>query len=551
MKKTRIAFFYWLQIIFFLLILARLVEIQLIKGEKNRILAEENRVKRVVLPAGRGIIYDRHGLPLVENIPLYRLEEKGEEEPEYLIIDRQQALEIQAEGGEEAAKLKIDIGRRYLYRESLAHFLGYIGQVSRQEVEFPPSGINYQPGDLVGRGGVEEEYDSFLRGKEGVDIFETDALNKRVRTIGKIDPQAGQDLYLAIDARLSKVAFEALEGRPGAVVATEARTGKIISLVSSPSYDPNQLSSGISLSEYQDILENPQKPFFNRPLGGAYPPGSTFKIVTAVAGLEEGKINGSTLINDPGVIKVGDFSYRNWYFSQYGRTEGEINIVRAIKRSTDTFFYQLGERLGAFSLADWAKNFGLGQETGVDLPGEITGLVPDPDWKEATKGERWFLGNTYHFSIGQADLTATPLQVNMMTSVIANQGRLCQPEIKKDQESQCRDLKLEKETLQLIKEGMGEACSTGGTAFPLFDFRLPAGDSGLDQEIDSYQVACKTGTAEFGDSQDRTHAWLTAFAPVDDPIIVVTALVEAGGEGSEVAGPIVRKVLEAWFNPQK
>jgi penicillin-binding protein 2 len=263
--------------------------------------------------------------------------------------------------------------------------------------------------------------------------------------------------------------------------------------------------------------------------------------VTATAGLEEGKITKETLINDPGIIKIGPFSYRNWYFSQYGKTEGEINIVRALKRSTDTFFYKVGEWLGARQLSNWARNFGLGQKTGIDLPGETGGLVPDPEWKKEANGEPWFLGNTYHFAIGQADLVTTPLQVNMMTAVIANNGRFCRPQIVKDdfQEKDkrravsCRDLKLEKETLQLIKEGMAEACSSGGTASPLFDLEP--------------QVACKTGTAEFGDPKDRTHAWLTAFAPADEPEIVVTVLVEAGGEGSRVAAPIVKKILEAHF----
>ncbi|HUW21642.1 MAG TPA: penicillin-binding protein 2 [Candidatus Bathyarchaeia archaeon] len=532
-KKNRVFFLSWLQLLFFLVLVARLIELQLIEGEKNRILADENRVRRNILPAGRGIIFDRQGLPLVENIPLYRYQE-GSQETSFKSIDRQTALKIESQGESEANKIKVGVGRKYLYGEILSHLLGYIGQVSEEEIS---SAHNVrQAGDLVGRGGIEQQYDALLRGKAGAEISETDAIGEKVRTIGRIEPQAGQDLHLSVDLRLAQIAHEALGEQAGAIIASEVKTGQILCLESLPSFDPNKLSLGISTEEYQQILEDPRKPFFNRAIGGAYPPGSTFKIVTAAAGLEEDKITGSTLIDDPGVINVGPFSYRNWYFTQYGRTEGEINIVRALKRSTDTFFYQLGERLGADRLSAWAKNFGLGQLTRIDLPGEVTGLVPNPDWKEKVRGEPWFLGNTYHFAIGQADLTVTPLQINMMTSVIAANGLLCQPGIIKQsdfKQDNCRDLKLKKATLQLIKEGMKEACSSGGTAFPLFDFRP--------------QVACKTGTAEFGDPKDRTHAWLTVFAPADDPEIVMTVLVEAGGEGSSVAAPIAKKILEAWF----
>jgi penicillin-binding protein 2 len=446
-------------------------------------------------------------------------------------------LAIQAGKGEELDRLRIDIGRKYLYGESLAHVLGYIGQVAPEELS--GFGYRYQGGDLIGRGGVEQSFDLSLRGRKGREIFENDAFGEKVRSIGKIEPRPGEDLYLTIDARFSEVVFEALGRNLGAAVVTEAKTGKIFALATSPSFDPTKLSLGISAVDYQKILRDSRKPFFNRAIGGAYPPASTFKIVTAAAGLEEERITGKTKISDPGVIKIGPFSYHNWYFTQYGKTEGEINVAWALKRSTDTFFYKLGEWLGAYRLSDWAKNFGLGQKTGIDLPGEVAGLVPDPDWKREVKGERWFLGNTYHFAIGQADLTATPLQVNMMTGVIANGGRLCRPRVvETEAEIECLDLGLERETVEIVAEGMKEACLPEGTAVPFFDFEP--------------RVACKTGTAQFGSStgsgQARTHAWLTAFAPADDPEIVVTVLVEAGGEGSKVAAPIAKEIFEAWFN---
>ena len=524
MNKNRLYLFYALLLVGLLTLLGRLFELQVILGAKNRAIAEGNRIRKVVEPAPRGIIYDRHGQPLVRNVPIYRLRQEDclpEEGDCFGVITREEALKIEAQGGEAAERLRVDVGRDYLYGAALAQVLGYLGEADKEEV----SGGVYQLGALVGRTGVEEIYDQTLRGQDGGEIFEVDSQNNKIRQIGKIEPVSGEDLHLSIDGDLSKIAFEALSGQKGAIVATDVQTGEVIVLVSSPSFNPDKIEA--------KVLTDPELPMFNRAIGGVYPPGSTFKVVTAVAGIEEGKVDEQTIYEDTGQIKIGDYTYRNWYFTQYGRTEGAIDLVKAIKRSTDTFFYKVGEWVGATKLAQWARAFGLGRETGIDLPGEVTGLVPDPDWKEAVKGERWFLGNTYHFAIGQADLLTTPLQVNQMTSIIASQGRLCQPQVKRLTEVNCQDLQLKPLTLKMVGEGMKQACSPEGTAFPFFEF--------------SPQVACKTGTAEFNDPEGRTHAWLTAFAPVDDPEIVVTALVEAGGEGSDVAAPMVKKVMEAWF----
>jgi len=526
-SAKRIFLFYGFLIISFLLLIGRLFELQIILGAKYRTLAEENRIKKEAIPAPRGMIYDRNNKPLIKNEPIYRLEKKKCELDCFEEIAREEALKIEAAGGEEAERLRLDVGRDYLYGRALAHVLGYLGEVSEEEVKSGKWGL----GDLVGRTGVEEKYEEILQGQDGGVIYEVDTLGNRVREIGKVETVPGRDLYLSIDTQLSKVAYQALEGKPGAVIATEAKTGQVLVLVSTPAFNPNQISP-------EDLIDE-KKPMFNRAIGGQYPPGSTFKVVTAAAGIEENKVDESTVYEDVGFIQIGEYIYKNWYYNQYGRTEGEIGLVRAIKRSTDTFFYKVGEWVGANKLAEWGKAFGLGQETGIDLSGEVAGLVPTPKWKEKTIGEKWFLGNTYHFAIGQADLLTTPLQVNMMTSVISNEGKLCQPKIFRSpitdhRSPACQDLKLKSETLRLVKEGMKEACSTGGTAFPFFDF--------------SPQVGCKTGTAEFGDPEERTHAWLTAFAPVDDPEIIVTALVEKGGEGAYVAAPIVKEVMETWFH---
>jgi len=251
----------------------------------------------------------------------------------------------------------------------------------------------------------------------------------------------------------------------------------------------------------------------------------------AASALEEKKIDENTKINDTGIIRIGQFSFSNWYYTQYGKTEGEIGIVRAIARSNDVFFYKLGEMVGEDSLIEWAKKFKLGTKLGIEIAGESEGII-----KEERK---IYLGDLYHLAIGQGDLSVTPLQVNSWTQTIANGGKMCKPTIVRNQKSEirdqkdCQDLGISETTIKLITEGMKEACSSGGTAYPLFNFKIP--------------IACKTGTAEFGDPKNKTHAWITAFAPIDDPQIAITVLVEEGGEGSADAAPIAKEMLKSFF----
>ena len=535
-NKARFYIFLGFLAIGFLLLVGKLFELQLVFGSKNRALAEGNRIKKEVIPAPRGIIYDRYDKELVRNVPIYRLkteENCEDEEGCFKVISRDEALNLEAQG--ELDGLRTDIGRDYLYREALAHVLGYLGEATKEEVELG----KYQIGDLVGRMGVEEKYDRLLRGQDGGLIYEVDAYGNKIREIGRFEPIPGNDLYLLIDAELSKKTYAALEGKPGAVVVSKVENNEILALVSSPSFDPNLLSRTENKDEksqekIKDLFKDPLKPFFNRAITGVYPPGSTFKIVTATAGIEEGKVDEDTIYNDTGQIQIGEYVYRNWYFTQYGKTEGEIDLIMAIKRSTDTFFYKIGEWVGATRLSEWAYAFGLGKKTGIKIPGEVAGFVPTPKEKQRLKGERWFLGNTYHYAIGQGDILTTPLQINNLTNVIASGGELCNPSLLEDEEVNCQSLRLKDLSLKLVKEGMKEACSPKGTAFPFFEFKP--------------QVACKTGTAEFGDPEGETHAWLTAFAPFDKPDIVATALIEKGGEGSDVAAPVVKEIMNYYFH---
>ncbi|MBI2007292.1 MAG: hypothetical protein HYS83_01125 [Candidatus Blackburnbacteria bacterium] len=553
-----------------LIAITRLVDLQIIRGAYFRGLAEGNRIRRIPIKAPRGEILDRNGKVLARNAPLYKLAKfsEGGVVIEATLISREEALRLQTSS--DGASILIDIGREYPLGPAAAHVLGYVNEASREEVagvsndKCQMTNVKYGLGDLIGRMGIEAQYECLLRGVNGEELIEVDTRGRVIRKLGRREPVPGETIKLTIDAGLQEEAYKSLiedrdrEGNgavytgvvKGVVVAQDPITGEVRALVSAPSFDPQKINK-----EYQTLADDPNMPFFNRAIGGAYHPGSTFKIVTAAAGLEDGKIDGNYTFDDPGIIRIGEFSYSNWYFTQYGRKEGEIGLARAITRSTDTFFYKLGEMVGVDRLAWWGERFGLGKKTGIDLPGEVGGLVPSPEWKERVKGERWFLGNTYHISIGQGDITATPLQINSMTSVVASGGRLCWPYLllddglqdakRKTQNAGCEDLGFKAETLGLITEGMIGACSPGGTAFPLFGFKF--------NRSASWRIACKTGTAETN-KEGLTHAWITSFAPAATesaqvaPEIVVTALVEGGGEGSRVAAPVVKEVLDYWFN---
>lgn len=536
-------------------LIVRIFWLQVVHGEKNRVLSEENRILARSVQAPRGVIYDRQGVILAQNVPEYQKlrdecidkeliykstgEDSAEDCPAYHEISREDALKLEAEGNSDWVRTLV--GRSYCHGPEAAHLVGYVGEADREDLQENPE---YLLGDLVGKYGIESYYEDLLHGKAGAELVEINANGQVEREVASIEPISGKDISLSVDMRLQKKAFELMGENEGALVALDPNNGEILTMVSVPSFDPNDVVSS---------LEREDQPFFNRAIGGLYPPGSVFKIVTAAAALEEGKIDEYTQFEDTGEIRIGDYRYGNWYFDQYGRTEGLINIVDAIKRSNDIFFYKAGEALGATNLSNWAKAFGLGRKTNIDLFGEAEGVVPSPLWKERYKGERWFLGNTYHFAIGQSDLTATPLQIALMTGAEAT-NKICRPRILLSEtelvpllsplanEGNCESLDLSEKTRGLVRQGMTAACSSGGTAFPFFDFSV--GREGVRQRM---EVACKTGTSEFGDPEDRTHAWFTVFAPIEKPEIVVTVLLEKAGEGSYEAAPVAKEFLEYYF----
>ena len=523
----RLLLFTTILLVALFLLLWRLFDLTVMRGYEYRSLADGNRTRTVIRRAPRGILFDRTGKPLVENSEVTKED------------DRFPDLRYQ---------------RRYFYPGATAHVIGYVNEITRAELGSEYYQMRgYRQGDVVGRMGAEDVFEEVLRGRDGREMVEVDANGNVLRTLGRAPEVAGESVTLSLDASLSQVVEKTVpDGTRGAVIVSKPDTGEIIALYSSPSFSPQQFARGMSQDEYGALMSSPDQPLFNRAIGGVYPPGSTFKIVTALAGLEEGVVNKSTIVEDTGVITVGSFSFPNWYFKQYGKTDGTVDVVKGIERSNDIFFYKAGEWLGITKISEWAKKVGVGKTLGIELSGEATGLMPDPTWKNKTfqtpqdieeKNNEWYLGDTYHVAIGQGYLLTTPLQVNAWTNSIASSGKLCRPTIKKVETGKlkmetCKDLKIKKETIDLVTQGMKKACEEGGTGWPLFGFTV--------KNI-PISVACKTGTAEYGDPGNRTHAWFTAFAPVENPEISVTVILEGAGEGSEKAAPVAKKILEEWF----
>jgi len=517
-------------ILLFLILIAKLIEVQIIKGSYYRSLSEENRIRQVIIPAPRGKILARGGEVLAGNTEIIK---------RVVFTDTGFTLSEDLTGATDEEKVT-DYKRYYPLEDKFSHPLGYLAQVGSEEIgkinaSCPEKGPR-QSNLLVGKTGLEEEYECLLSGTPGEKIIEVDATGKEIRILGKKDPIPGRDLQTTIDYGLQIEVANQMNSKEGAVIVTDSE-GQIFAFYSYPTFDPNIFMNKGNSDEISSLLNDPDLPFFNRVIGGTFHPGSVFKPITAIAALEEGSIDKDFTYNDQGVIKVNEYSYSNWYFTEYGATEGVINLSRAIARSTDTFFYTIGQMVGPEAIAKWADTFGLNKPTGIDIPGEVKGLIPTPEWKKSVKKESWFLGNTYHMSIGQGDISVTPAEINTYISAVASEGMLCTPRFDLYKNPSCQKIKVSQENLDLVKEGMREACSTGGTAFTFFDFSQKHGGVSVD---------CKTGTAEV-ETDGTPHAWFTVFAPAEKPQIIATILIEKGGQGSSVAGPIARSIMDYYF----
>lgn len=520
----------------FFFIAVRLFQLTVVKGEYYKRLSEENRIREIVIEPKRGSILDRKGFVLVES-RRGNIEEQGD---------------------------RIVAPRTYLVKEEAAHVVGYRQVADANDIKNDNCVNKLKLGDKVGKKGVEQLYDCQLRGVPGKKLIEVDAHGKYLRTISVIPPIDGDTIRLSIDLDLQKKAYEAVKNKRAAVIGLNP-SGQVLVFVSTPSFDPQKFEDGdAGVNTY---FTDTEKPLFDRVVEGTYPPGSLFKLFIAAGGLEEKKITPETIVEDNGFIKAGAASFGNWYYLQYGKTEGSVNLLKAIQRSNDIYFYKAGEALEPEGIKKWASMFGLNEETHIGFH-EAEATLPSPFWKQETMNEQWYLGDTYNTSIGQGYTLITPLQMARAVLPFSNGGSLCSLDLLKNDQPSCSQMKISGDTFSLIRQGMMEACSTGGTGWPLFDFKVKNQElimKKLEETSDDkkasveaavnrdpayfkgIQTACKTGTAESHAKSGTPHAWFTVFAPYDKPEISLTVLVEEGGQGSDVAAPIARDILKTYF----
>ena len=511
--SSQIFLYFYICILFalFSVLILRLFQLTIVKGNYYRQLSEQNRIRELLIEPRRGKIVDRKGFSLAENT----------------------AADIEKKTNRLAS------GRLYNATETTAHLVGYRQKADKNDLKNDPCIYKLKTGDKIGKKGVEKLYDCQLRGKHGKKLIEVDANGSYLRALSLIPPVDGETIQLAIDLELQKKSYELIKNKKATIIGSKPQTGEIIILASAPSFNPQDFED-----ENQPVtslyFKNEGKPLFNRATEGTYAPGSIFKIVLAAGALEEKKIDDKFQIEDSGILKAGPLEFGNWYFLQYGKTDVMVDIVKAIRRSNDIFFYKTGELLTPGKIKKWAEILGYGTRSNIGLS-EADGLVPSSFWKEETFKDRWYLGDTYNLSIGQGYLLVTPLQTTIATAVFANGGYLCKPELLKVSsfadastgKQNCKKLPISQKTLDLVRQGMKEACLPGGTGWPLFDFKP--------------QVGCKTGTAEAQGKETLPHAWFTVFAPYDKPEIVLTVLLEESGQGSDVAAPIAKEILKMYF----
>jgi len=560
----------------------RLWQIQVLQGRDFLRQSEENRIRDYTITAPRGIIYDRKGRPLVTSRPSFtvavlplELTTPGMVLPRLAALlgmtfqDIKARIDANRSRPFEPVRIKRDLPthvvarieenrldlpgviilaepvRHYLHGQMGAHIFGYVGEVSEAELADRRE-RGYKLGDLIGKAGVERTYEEVLRGVDGHLRMEVDALGRPLRVLQRVPAVSGRSIALTIDLDLQRAAFEGLrlvlEGealvtaQSGAVVAMDPRNGEILAMESVPSYDPNVFAIGISAKQWEGLTKDRLKPMLNRSIATVFEPGSVFKVVTATAALEEGIVNRSSTFYAPGYFRLG-----RWVFGDL-RAWGTVNFIQGIQNSINVVFYTLGHRVGGEALASYARKMGLGELTGVDLPGEAVGTIPSPSTKQALVGEPWYPGDAVNMSIGQGAVTVTPIQIARMMASIANGGTVLQPRLllfayDKDRKPQPagvpvvqrRDIYNAK-TLAVLHEGLRAAVERG---------------TGRASNLKQVHVSGKTGSAE--NPRGKPHAWFAGFAPSEAPRIVVVAFVEHGFRGGLASAPIVRRVLEAAF----
>jgi penicillin-binding protein 2 len=576
----------------FAILLLRLIYLQVIRGEEYRLLSLNNRIRLQIIDPPRGLIYDRNGHVLVENRPSFDvniiLKDAGSVKKtinklsDHLRVDPDDLmLKLNSSKGVSSYKpivLKQDIGRNalasieahkynlpgvavnvklrrhYLDVKDSAHLIGYLSEISSEEL----SGGQYpgrRRGDFIGKFGAEKAFETYLQGNSGGRQVEVNANGRVVRVLKTVAAEPGQNIHLTIDRDLQKKAESLLRGVAGAVVAMDPNSGRILALASSPSFDQNFFVRGMSHEQWDSLISNPFRPMENKAIQGEYPPGSTYKIITAIAGLEEGIIDENTEYFCPGHYRFGNRTYRCWKRGGHGN----VNITKALTESCDVFFYLVGEQLGVDRLAWYARAFGLGAPTGINLDREARGLVPTADWKKRLTGVAWQEGETLSVAIGQGFNLATPVQMAGLISAIANGGTRYYPIILESiQTADGRiahqskpqvigKIPVGKAALDIVKKGLWAVVnSEKGTARSsrLADIEI-SGKTGTSQVIGRKKD--DLGAEEELPAHLRPHAWFVAYAPSKEPKIAVAVLVEHGEHGSSVAAPVARDLIKTYL----
>jgi penicillin-binding protein 2 len=593
--RSRARVLYFVVILAFLTLFARLLFLQVIQGERYTFLSENNRIRLKRTPGTRGMIFDREGKLLVDSRPSFDLtfvsEDTGEPEStlrllaHYLGRDEKELLAILEENKKRPAFDEVVLGRdvdwatvvavethqlelpgvtlrvrprrNYADGPAAAHVLGYLGEVNSKQLKILKE-QGYVSGDEIGQYGLERRWEDVLRGQSGGQQVEVDALGRRVRVLHEVNDVPGYTVHLTLDRELQETAFEALKGKEGTVVALDVNSGAILAMVSTPAFDPNSFARGIKADEWSALMKDRLRPLSNRATQGQYPPGSTFKIIMAIAGLEEDVIQPDSRIYDPGYFNFGNRAFRDWKKGGHG----SVDLHRALVESCDVYFYQLGPRIGIDRIAKWARAFGLGDKTGVALDDERNGVVPDSEWKRKRYRQPWYPGETVSIAIGQGYLTVTPLQMANMIATVANGGKLFRPRLVSKVESvdgtTVRDygpelihtIDIKPATLERVRNALADVVKapggTGGAArSTLVDI---AGKTGTAQVVEMKGGYVKTEQLAYF---SRDHAWFVSYAPVQNPQIAVAVLVEHGGHGGDAAAPMAKKVIEKFIEQQK
>jgi penicillin-binding protein 2 len=437
--------------------------------------------------------------------------------------------------------------RHYPYAGLASHQLGYIGKVSQAQRKQEQTDI----GLLTGQGGLEKVYDKYLRGTAGRRMIQVNAAGRKVKDLGIEEPRPGMDIYLTIDLDVQKAAEEALGDRSGAVVAMDPNTGEILALASHPNYDPNLFPRGIAPKDWVRLTNDPTHPLYNRAIQSVYPPGSTFKIIVSLAGLESGVIKPNDRVTCRGSIRSGKHSFRCWKREGHGT----ISFHQGLVESCDVYFYTMGERIGWDRIAQYAKNLGFGSLTGILLPDEKQGLIPTTEWKQKKTKEPWYPGDTYINSIGQGFVLVSPIQACQMMGAIANGGYFYRPTLLKQTRNRETGavkifsperkgrIVLDAKALEEVRKALaGVVSEPGGTGHAVQNpFATVAGKTGTAQVIAQKIPGKKLG------EKTQDHAWFVAYAPVENPKIAVAVLVEHGGHGGSAAAPVARRVIEEYM----